>query len=300
MLKQERRKLKNNLGVESGSGDRSRIVLPGAYTAESEGLAYFPVSLPLSGGAAVTAVVADDKPKRKGSVASSSAAATVSVPSDTPLSLRYALDCLVNARALLTAGNAARSAPVPPFALADGSGETEGCCIRGPARSSTSDANALICCLLDLAYLSLASEDAPTALEAASSALSLNPPVADYMHLARVYAAEAQAMLGRFEESLILLRPPAPSEAEEVPQLAKGAGGMRVVLYTDFVSVLIFRGECERAQAVLQAALQLSPNPSPDLFLLQAYLILRTKRDPRSVLALLKRGRPLPRAKRAK
>jgi tetratricopeptide (TPR) repeat protein len=292
LLKQERRKLKNNLGVESGSGDRSRIVLPGAYTAESEGLAYFPVSLTQT-----AAVVVDDKPKRKGSVASTAVAAA---PSDTPLSLRYALDCLVNARALLTAGNAARSAPVPPFASGDGSGETEGCCIRGPARSSTSDANALICCLLDLAYLSLASEDAPTALEAASSALSLNPPLADYMHLARVYAAEAQAMLGRFEESLILLRPPAPSEAEEVPQLAKGAGGMRVVLYTDFVSVLIFRGECERAQAVLQAALQLSPNPSPDLFLLQAYLILRTKRDPRSILALLKRGRPLPRAKRAK
>jgi hypothetical protein len=48
-----------------------------------------------------------------------------------------------------------------------------------------------------------------------------------------------------------------------------------------------------------KAALQLNANSSPDLFLLQGYLALRNQ-DVRAALAILRRGRPLPKAKRAK
>ena len=117
----------------------------------------------------------------------------------------------------------------------------------------------------------------------------------DYTHLAHVYCAEALTLLNRYDEALVHLSPPAPSEdGKEEILLAKSQGGMRVCLYTNFVAVLIFRGELDRAQAVLQAALQLTTNPSPDLYLLQAYLTLKHG-DHRSVIALLKRGRPLPR-----
>lgn len=110
-----------------------------------------------------------------------------------------------------------------------------------------------------------------------------------------VVRAQLHFSLSDYDEALVHLNPPSPSEAaDEVSILAKGLGGMRVVLYTNYVCVLIFRGELERAQAVLQAALQLTTNPCPDLYLLQAYLTLK-RGDKKSVVLLLKRGRPLPR-----
>ncbi len=284
-LKQERRRYKNNLGIQSGNGERSRIVLPAAYTLENEGVPFLPMA---------PAPVAPVENKRKGSAV----AVAGGSGGDIPLSLRFALECLVNARTLLSAGHVPHATT---FSTSDAeSSDLGGCCIRGPPRGSASDVAALVCCLLDVAYLSLAAEDPLTAVEAAQAALALRPSSPDFVHLARTYLAEALVMVGHCDEALVHLRPPAPSEAEEVPQLARGAGGMRVVLYTNFVTVLLFRGEYDRAQQVLQAALSLSPNPSPDLFLLQGYLTLRTRRDRRAVLVLLKRGRPLPRAKRAR
>lgn len=114
------------------------------------------------------------------------------------MSLRFAIDCLLNARALL-------SAPPPPppasFSAADIEAELASggvSCVRPPPRTPPGDA--LVCCLLDIAYLSLVAEDPATALDAASAALSTGGAVPDFVHLAHVYAAEALVMLNRYEE----------------------------------------------------------------------------------------------------
>jgi tetratricopeptide (TPR) repeat protein len=289
LLKRDRRKYKNNLGVESGSGDRSRIILPASYTSDAEAIPYVGSTSREETGERTKKGKKGNNNNNNNSNDGNNGPNSGNYDS---LSLRYALECLVNARALLKAGEVS---PNPQPSSAD---EGAGACIRGPPRSHLSDATALVVCLLEIAYLSLMCEDPGTALHASREALTLTADAgvpSDYSHLAHVYAAEALTMLNRYDEALVHLNPPSPSEAaDEASILAKGVGGMRVVLYTNYVCVLIFRGELERAQAVLQAALQLTTNPCPDLYLLQAYLTLK-RGDKKSVVLLLKRGRPLPR-----
>lgn len=298
LLKADRKKFKNNLGVESGNGERSRLILPSTYV-EGDGIPFV---------ANAGQSLKDHQKQRKNAPPSSagSGGAAAGAPeagtsgsafaggSQDGLSLRYALECLTNARALLWSE---KPLPKPSLDQVDEDAEWS-CCIRGPPAAQQKDRLALIVALLETAYLALVCEDPCVALEAASQVFTLTDASlhSDYMHLAHVYCAEALTLQNRYDEALVHLTPPATTEdtKDDLSLLAKGVGGMRVVLYTNFVTVLIFRGELDRAQAVLQAALQLTTNPSPDLYLLQAYLTLK-RGDTASVLMLLKRGRPLPR-----
>ena len=76
------------------------------------------------------------------------------------MTLRYALDCLCNARALLGAKD---PLPQPDVSLADVDAEGA-CCIRSPPEAQQKDQLALIVCLLETAYLALVCEDPGTAL----------------------------------------------------------------------------------------------------------------------------------------
>ena len=158
------------------------------------------------------------------------------------------------------------------------------------------DDHALVSCLLDIAYVGLVLEDAPTTLSASSQLIRMfsgdSSLHQDYLLLAKVYAAEAHAMLNQVSTATDLLKLGLPSTDGE-SFLAKGAGGMKAVLFTNLITCLVFLKDYDAANQILNSALLMTTNPSPDLFLLQGYLALR-RMDYSTALNLLKRGRPLP------